>query len=122
MIIGEIIVDLRKDRNYTQKELAGLLNISAGCLSKYENGTTQPPLEMLIQISDVLNVSTDYLLGRNNFEFDYNKLNTSYIKSINGFTLLNEMLKLNRENRTRLLDYLNLLKKDMALNKLIKQK
>ena len=62
MIIGEIIADLRKDKNYTQKELARLLNISAGCLSKYENGTTQPPLEMLIQISDALNVSTDYLL------------------------------------------------------------
>lgn len=122
MIIGEIIVDLRKDKNYTQKELARLLNISAGCLSKYENGTTQPPLEMLIQISDALNVSTDYLLGRNNFEFDYNKLNAPYIKSVNSFTLLNEMLKLNRENSARLLDYLNLLKKDMALNKLIKQK
>lgn len=58
MIIGEIIVELRKDKNYTQKELAGFLNISPGCLSKYENGTTQPPLEMLIQICDVLNVST----------------------------------------------------------------
>lgn len=122
MIIGETIVDLRKERNYTQKELAKLLNISASCLSKYENGITQPPLDIIVQICDALNVSADYLLGRNDFLFDYKKLKSPYVRSINSFTLLNEMMKLNKANRTRLLDYMNLLKNDTLLNEIKNQK
>ncbi len=122
MIIGDTIVDLRKDKNYTQKELAKLLNISASCLSKYEKGITQPPLEMVVQICDALDVSVDYLLGRNNFSFDYKKLNNPYIKTVNSFSLLNEMMKLNKANRARLLDYINLLKNDTLLNEIKSQK
>lgn len=122
MILGETIVDLRKDKNYSQKELAKLLNISASCLSKYEKGITQPPLEMVVQKCDALNVSSDYLLGRNDFLFDYKKLNTPYVKSVNTFTLLKEMLQLNKANRNRLLDYINLLKNDTILNEIKNQK
>lgn len=122
MIIGDTIVDLRKDKNYTQKELAKLLNISASCLSKYEKGTTQPPLDMVIQICDALDVSVDYLLGRNSFSFDYKKLNANYIKTVNCFSLLDEMMTLNKTNRARLLDYITLLKNDTLLNEIKNQK
>ena len=46
------------------KELAALLGITEGAVSNYENGRRQPDLQMLLKIADVLNCSTDYLLGR----------------------------------------------------------
>lgn len=35
-------------------------------ISGYETGYAQPPIDILIKIADVLQVSTDYLLGRSN--------------------------------------------------------
>ena len=122
MDIGQTITDLRNDRDYTQKQMAKMLNISASCLSKYEKNATQPPLDMLVEICDALNVSADYLLGRNDFLFDYKKLNLPYHKSQSCFAVLNDMLELSRENRARLLDYLILLKSDTLLSKLKSQR
>ena len=74
MIVGEMIRDLREDRNYTQKEFAQMLNITPGCLSKYETGRSQPSLQLLIQIADKLDVSIDYLIGRDGCKVEYNAL------------------------------------------------
>lgn len=54
--------DLREDRDLTQKELAGMLNISQNTYSQYENGVRQLPIEILIKISRIYDVSTDYIL------------------------------------------------------------
>lgn len=54
--------DLREDRDLTQKELAEKLHISQNTYSQYENGVRQLPIEMLIAISEIYNVSTDYIL------------------------------------------------------------
>ena len=39
--IGQVIRKLRKERNFTQEELAEQLNISAQAVSKWENGVSQ---------------------------------------------------------------------------------
>jgi len=54
--------DLREDHDLTQKELAGMLNISQNTYSQYENGVRQLPIEILIKISRIYDVSTDYIL------------------------------------------------------------
>ena len=51
----------------TQQKLADSLNISLITLQKYEQGTREPAFSLLIQIADRLDVSTDYLLGRDDF-------------------------------------------------------
>ena len=56
--------DARKRADYTMKELASLLGVTEGTVSNYENGKRQPDLTMLSRIADILNCSTDYLLGR----------------------------------------------------------
>lgn len=50
----------------TQEELATKVNTTKATISNYENGYSSPSNDMLILLSDVLNVSTDYLLGRSN--------------------------------------------------------
>lgn len=122
MIIGETVKDLREQRGYTQKELAKALNITASCLSKYEKGRTQPSMEMLIQLADALNTTTDYLLGRNSFKFDYKSLKSSYYKETNGFALMNDIMSLNTASRSNLVGHIKLLKNNMILEQIKKQK
>ena len=54
--------DLREDHDLTQKELAARLHISQNTYSEYENGVRQLPIEILIALSYIYNVSTDYIL------------------------------------------------------------
>ena len=54
--------DLREDNDLTQRELAEKLHISQNTYSQYENGVRQLPIEMLIKLSYLYNVSTDYIL------------------------------------------------------------
>lgn len=94
MYIGDRIKSLRKERGYSQKELAKVLNISPSCLCKYEANKAQIPPETLIAIADTLNVSLDYLFGRCNFLFDFNSLNDNYINKVKTYSILNEALSL----------------------------
>ena len=54
--------DLREDHDLTQRELAEKLHISQNTYSQYENGVRQLPIETLVAIANIYNVSTDYIL------------------------------------------------------------
>lgn len=58
--------DLREDHDLTQKRLAEALHISQNTYSQYENGVRQLPIDMLIQLSEIYGVSTDYILRLTN--------------------------------------------------------
>lgn len=55
---------LRKSHKLTQDELATRLNINRGTYANYERGHRQPDFETLQKIADYFDVTTDYLLGR----------------------------------------------------------
>lgn len=63
-MFGQRLRDLRKQAGYTQAELAEKVGMSQYTISNYEQEARQPPLELLVQLADVLGTSTDYLLGR----------------------------------------------------------
>ncbi len=52
----------RMGAGLTQQRMADLLGISLNGYQKYEQGETQPPLDTLVRLSRILNVTTDYLL------------------------------------------------------------
>ena len=56
--------DLREDHDYTQQQLADMLFINRRTYSSYETGMAGLPVEILIKLADIYNVSTDYILGR----------------------------------------------------------
>lgn len=60
---GSRLKKARKDKNVTQKELAGVLGVAQSAIANYENNTRFPGLDTLREISDFLNTSLDYLLG-----------------------------------------------------------
>ena len=62
-MLNERVKILRMARNLSQVELAKKLNVSKQSVSNWENDNIQPSVEMLVKISKVFGVTTDYLLG-----------------------------------------------------------
>lgn len=61
---GDMLSELRHDRNLTQAELALEIYVTPGTISNYESNVHYPDVEKLKQLADFFNVTTDYLLGR----------------------------------------------------------
>ncbi len=59
----ERLVKLRKESGLMQKEIAQKLNTSTRRVSHLETGNIEPDLDTLIAIAKLFDVSTDYLLG-----------------------------------------------------------
>lgn len=53
---------LRKSKGFTQEEFAEQLNVSRQAVAKWEAGQAYPDVKNLIQISDMMNVTVDYLV------------------------------------------------------------
>jgi len=57
----------RKSRGYTAQQMADALQMQIRGYRKYESGDSAPSLDGLVLIADLLNVSIDYLLGRDDY-------------------------------------------------------
>ena len=61
MSIGERIIELRKEKNLSQQQLALALDVSRQAVSKWENDLASPDTIKLIQLADVLDTEVEYL-------------------------------------------------------------
>ena len=61
-IIGENLTELRKQKGYTQISLAEKLNYSDKAISKWENGSSLPPIDILLELANLYGVTLDYLV------------------------------------------------------------
>ena len=69
---GEIIKDIRKKNNLTQKELADKLYVTYQAVSKWENNKSIPDISILQNISKMFNIDLNYLTNtkkRNNTKY-----------------------------------------------------
>lgn len=66
MALGDKLVKLRKDINYTQEQLAEVLGVSRQAISKWESNITYPETDKLIRMSKLFHCTTDYLLLEEN--------------------------------------------------------
>ena len=63
-IFSKRLKKLRKNKGLKQQELAEILGIKRNTYSDWENGKTEPSFENLIKLVDLLEVSIDWLFGR----------------------------------------------------------
>lgn len=62
-MLGKRISELRTASGWSQVLLAQKLQVAKQTVSNWENDNIQPSVEMLIRLSGIFGVSTDYLLG-----------------------------------------------------------
>lgn len=65
MAIGEQIKTLRKERGWSQADLATKIVGDPGQISRYENGKITPSVEAIVKFAELFDVSVDYLLVEN---------------------------------------------------------
>ena len=63
-IMAKRIVELRKVRNWTQLDLAKMVGVSENTVGHWEQGRHDPDLGLVGKLSDVFEISTDVLFGR----------------------------------------------------------
>ena len=61
--IGQIIRELRLERNITQEELAELISVTPQAISKWEREVGYPDITQVVPLANVFGVSTDVLFG-----------------------------------------------------------
>jgi len=75
--IGDKIKELRKNKGLTQSELAKIVGKSTITIRKYESGDITPPIDVLNDIAESLNVQIEYILGKS----EYKKFDSDIIKN-----------------------------------------
>lgn len=87
--IGNRISNRRKQLNYTQEILAEKMNVSVQMISNLERGNKAIKIENLIKLSEILDISADYILTGKTIDKDIStifdkisKLNTTDFKMI----------------------------------------
>lgn len=78
---GSFLCKLRKEKGYTQKELAQRLFVSDKAVSKWERGLSMPDISLLIPLADTLEISVTELLKHRHIE-QTEKLDTAQVDEI----------------------------------------
>jgi len=86
---GSRLKALRKQKNWSQKELAMRVNIRFQQLNKYESGLNVPPADMLVKLAQALDVTVDHLLTGNPVE-DSPLANSRLFRRFKVLELLNQ--------------------------------
>lgn len=105
-MFGDIVKELRIEKNMSQELLAKDLDVSPALVSKWENHSSTPGPEMLVYISDYFDVSVDYLVGKSK----YRNLETSNSEIDN--MIIDNTKKLENNNKKLLLDVLKAINKN----------
>lgn len=87
VLIGNRISTKRKELKLTQNELADVLYVTHQAVSKWENGKSLPTIDILYELTKILQVSIDYLLDDSDIkDTDYETKFKNYPRE----TVLNE--------------------------------
>lgn len=104
----EQLQKLRKQRNLTQEDISGILEIKLSTYQKYERDAISPPYETLIKIADFYGVTTDYLLGRDQDEpSTIEKLAGEFNMSALEREIIDGYVKLPKDMREDLMEFLH---------------
>lgn len=66
-MFGKRLRKTRMEKGFTQQKMADFLNVNLRSYQKYEECSREPSFNLLVQIADIFDVSTDYLLCRDDY-------------------------------------------------------
>ncbi len=64
MNIGEVIKELRIEKDLSQQKLAEAIGVSQKAIDYWERGINEPKASYITRLADFFEVSADFLLGR----------------------------------------------------------
>jgi transcriptional regulator with XRE-family HTH domain len=110
MLNIERLKQLRKEYNYKQADVADKLNVGRTTYAKYETGDIQPPVDQIVNLSNIFNVSTDFLLNKSDDPTPPNKkdapLTMKGAQSFVAALIANGLLKPNEKLNEKQLEFI----------------
>ncbi|MBD5444634.1 MAG: helix-turn-helix domain-containing protein [Lachnospiraceae bacterium] len=100
--VGKRIAFFRKEKGITQRELADFLHISYQAVSKWELGKSLPTVDILYEISGLLDVSVDMLLNENDWKNRSISYRSTGLDTRRLYDLKCEIKKLNSKDKSLL--------------------
>ena len=101
MQLHDKIRKLRKDKDYSQQQLADMLDIHLTHLNRLENGHAQPSIEVIKKLINLFDVSADYLLDDDSDSFEINIENKNLAEKIR---LIDKLEKKDKEALIQVID------------------
>ncbi|HCF49112.1 MAG TPA: transcriptional regulator [Syntrophomonas sp.] len=92
MSLGERLRSAREEKGWKQTYVAKILGITSQSLSNYERGDRDPDTSLLARLADLYEVTTDYLLGRDQIEVKM-EIDPEEIKTVYDMDKLAEELR-----------------------------
>ena len=112
MTIGERVLDLVHQRNMTQKEFSEKTGIPQSTMSSWKGKKQNPSLDKLKVICDTLRVDPYYLISGTESNENLNNDYLMVYRDDEGYDLMVEYQKLDRDSKNRLAGYLAALKEN----------
>lgn len=75
MSLGDKIKKYREENKMTQRDIAEILEVEPGTVSKYESGMLEPSIKAIKRLSEAFGITTDELLREDDETFDILKVN-----------------------------------------------
>ncbi len=66
-VFGERLKELRTEKHLKQTDIAKALNVSGNTVHAWEADKQEPSMATLLKLSEILDVSLDYLLGKTDY-------------------------------------------------------
>lgn len=109
MAIGDKILNLRKEKGWSQQELAKKVGTSGPIIGRYERGEMTPSVEVAKKLADTFNVTLDYLVDT-----------TGHVVEIKDKAMLNRLLEieqLEQEDKKTIVHVIDSLLRDARARK-----
>jgi len=74
MSFGKRIIDIRKEKNMSQDQLAKILGATSTTIGRYERDEVKPSIDVAVKIAEALEVSLDYLAELSNSDLKDKKM------------------------------------------------
>ncbi len=107
--IYEFLRELREQHSYRQEYIAKYLGITQQTYSNYELGLREIPLHHIIKLSNLYQVSTDYLLGIEHPYAGNINLSQEYLDGLSLHDLIYDVQKLDTDKRKSLAQFVRFL-------------
>ena len=113
----EIFLDLRKENGLTQEEISKKVGFAKNTVCAWEKGRAQPNFETLIELAKIFNVTTDYLLGREDDFGNIASVRTLDVNSEDELKLLSAFRTLDAYEKESILIQVNALAREKSIIK-----
>jgi transcriptional regulator with XRE-family HTH domain len=70
MSFGKRLLEARKNKGFSQEDLAGQLGTKGPAIGRYERDEMKPSIDVAAKIASILDVSLDWLVGHTDMELD----------------------------------------------------